>query len=168
MNIICRGRRGGKTVEAIKLAAETWSYIVCINRKEADRVFDVSKKLGIDIPNPITIEDFIGKRYYAKGIRGFIIDNADMCLQSLTTVPINAITITGGSIEPDYVKEQGEKAEIERKFYKTEVLAEWGKDGGEYELRTCKCGNSFKVLKSDMHPSARKLCDGCAKNKLGR
>ena len=90
----CRGRRGGKTVEAIRLAAKTWSYIVCINRKEADRVFDVAQKLGIDIPNPITIEDLIGKRYYAKGIRGFIIDTADMCLQFLTPVPIKAITVT--------------------------------------------------------------------------
>jgi hypothetical protein len=118
MQIICRGRRGGKTVEAIRLAAKTWSYIVCINRKEADRVFDVAQKLGIDIPNPITIEDLIGKRYCAKGIRGFIIDNADKCLQSLTPVPIKAITVTEGW---DVLWESVKKA------IKAKTRGEWSK-----------------------------------------
>lgn len=128
MQVICRGRQGGKTIEAIKLAAKTWSYIVCVNRQEADRVFNVSQGLGIDIPNPITIKDFIGKQYYARGIRGFIIDNADMCLQSLTNVPINCITVTGGWEQSDYQREAEEKASVAKVLYRTGILGEWGKE----------------------------------------
>lgn len=93
MQIICMPQAGGKTHEAIKISAETWSYIVCLNKEEGYRVFHQAKNMGFDIPYPITFDEFINGRYSAQGIRGFIIDNADMLLQSLTPVRIKAITL---------------------------------------------------------------------------
>ena len=85
----------GKTSEAIKLAAESFSYIVCYNRQETERIFRVAQNLGFNIPHPITFDDLLWKCYYGAGIKGFIIDNADHFLQQLCDgVELKGITMT--------------------------------------------------------------------------
>jgi hypothetical protein len=93
MQIICRGRCNGKTIEAIKISAEKGCYIICHSQKECTRIFHLAKEMGLDIPFPITFDEFKGGRYYAGGVKGFIVDNAEILLQSMSPVPIRAITV---------------------------------------------------------------------------
>lgn len=50
MKIICGKRQSGKTVEAIKLAAKTGSYMACSSQRECYRVAELARKLGYEIP----------------------------------------------------------------------------------------------------------------------
>jgi len=90
--IIPRGK--GKTTELIKKSAESGDYIVCDRLHEANRIQVKAQSMGLQIPLPITYNEFLKKGYYGKGISGFLIDNADMFLQSLSKVPINSITVS--------------------------------------------------------------------------
>ena len=97
MKLIIEPRRAGKTTQAIKIAAEDYSYVVCYNRNEADRVWRESLDLSCDIPHPITFDDLLKGRYYGRGIKGFVIDNADYVLQELCgRVELKAITLNKG------------------------------------------------------------------------
>lgn len=91
--IIYQGRNTGKTTELIKLSATHQFYIVCHSIQEANGILEQARGMGLNIPAPITYDDFINKNYYGKGIRGFLIDNAEYLLQQMTRVPIMAITI---------------------------------------------------------------------------
>ncbi len=91
-HIIPRGK--GKTTELIKKSAKSGDYIVCHRLDEANRIQMEAQEMGLKIPLPITYDEFFKKRYYEKGISGFLIDNADMFLQSLSNVPINSITVS--------------------------------------------------------------------------
>ena len=82
--IIPRGK--GKTLELIKRSAITKEYIVCINSMEVKNIENIAKELDLNIPKPITFSDFRDKKYYGKEIKGFLIDNADLFLQSLTNI----------------------------------------------------------------------------------
>ena len=83
----------GKTYQLIKMSAETRNYIVCNSKKECSRIHAMSLEMGLSIPFPISYEEFLGKEYYGKRIRGFLIDNVDDLLESISTVRINAITM---------------------------------------------------------------------------
>jgi hypothetical protein len=95
--IIIRPRAGGKTTELIKHAAETGAYIICPNMAQADFVWKRAKQMHLQtrIHHPITWHDFTTGRYYGQGIIAFVIDNAEQCIQSMTSVPIVGLTITG-------------------------------------------------------------------------
>jgi hypothetical protein len=94
MEIVCRSRRNGKTLEAIKKSAKTGSYLICRDQKECHRVAQVAREMGIDINFPISFDEFLKGLYSGRRIKGFVVDNADMLLQSLTHVPIKLITLT--------------------------------------------------------------------------
>jgi hypothetical protein len=93
MEKIIMPRGTGKTHQLIIKSADTGDYIVCHSIDEALRIQHESNKLGVKIPLPITYNEFIKNEYYAKGIKGFLIDNVEKLLQSLTEVPIKAITL---------------------------------------------------------------------------
>ncbi len=84
----------GKTRTLIEKSAEHFYYIVCKNRERADLIQEHAIKLGLDIPFPISWKEFFDGKYYGKNIRGFLIDDLDDILQSMTNVPIKAITMT--------------------------------------------------------------------------
>lgn len=97
--IIVMERGAGKTSKAIRIASETFSYIVCLDSGEADRVAKQARKMGLDIPYPITYGEFLGGNFNPHGVKGFVIDNADMLLmevigRSARGRPINAITMS--------------------------------------------------------------------------
>jgi hypothetical protein len=83
MNIICRGRRTGKTIEIIKASARTWNYIVCHDLSECQRIAKIACDMNLDIPFPITFDEFIGGRFCGRNMKGLIIDNADMLLNKM-------------------------------------------------------------------------------------
>jgi hypothetical protein len=93
MKKIIGNRNTGKTTELIKMSAEKGFYIVCKNQSEASNIAIKALDLDLQIPFPITYEEFINKDYYPRGIRGFLIDNVEMLLLRLTNVNIEAITM---------------------------------------------------------------------------
>lgn len=95
MELILKSRQMGKTTEIIKIAAKNFSYIVCCGVQEADRVFKLAKNMELDIPYPLTIEEFTNGRFYTAGTKGLCIDNAEFVFQKMAMgVPINAISFT--------------------------------------------------------------------------
>lgn len=94
MNKIIDAIGSGKTTQLIKISAETGAYIVCLNMDEAARIQHQSQQMNLKIPFPITFDEFISRKYYGAGIKGFLIDNIEMLLQSMSNVPILAITMS--------------------------------------------------------------------------
>lgn len=89
------GPRGsGKTAKLIKAAAAEKAYIVCANTQHLHSIMSQARYLGVDINFPITMDEFINRRYYAKGIRSFMFDDIERCVQQLTTVSITGFTAT--------------------------------------------------------------------------
>ena len=95
MKIIVRKQGDRKTEELIRNSAENWYYMVVSHHKEAYRVSQHAISMGLNIPFPITYDDFLNHRYYGKGILGFLIDDVDSLLYFISgAVPIYAISLT--------------------------------------------------------------------------
>jgi hypothetical protein len=94
MEKIIEPRKSGKTTLLINKSAASGDYIVCEDNKNAIIIKRRALDMGLNIPCPITYEEFINKRYFGKNIKGFLIDNADYFLQYLSHIPIHAITMS--------------------------------------------------------------------------
>ena len=95
MKVIYRPRQAGKTLELIKIAEKDNLYIVCPNRSQVYHIAELAKKIGLVIPFPLTWQELIDKQYYSKTINGFLIDNLDQCIQTLSpTVEIKGVSLT--------------------------------------------------------------------------
>jgi len=107
--VIYLERGKGKTRKLIEKSARTGFYIVCPSLKECSRIFGEAQDLKFNIPFPISFDEFIHVQYHPPGIKGFLIDNADMLLDRMSRVPIGAITLTKdeGFCEVDCIRESG-------------------------------------------------------------
>ncbi len=94
MKKIISDRCTGKTYQLIQLAAKSGDTIVSMNKDSCDNIKYEAEKLGLAIPPPITFRQFINKEHLDKEIKGFLIDDLDICLQKLTNIPINCITLS--------------------------------------------------------------------------
>ena len=94
MEKIIQERASGKTAKLIKRSAQTGDYIVCYSLAQASNVQLRANDMGLKIPFPISFREFIKGEYGRDGIKGFLIDDLDFCIQSYITVPINAITMS--------------------------------------------------------------------------
>lgn len=95
MQIICKPRRSGKTTEIIKIADKNNSSIVCLNLAECRRVARQAEDMGLSIPFPITIDEFISGSFFSRGINSLIIDNAEFVIRHLAKkVPVKAISVS--------------------------------------------------------------------------
>lgn len=93
MKIISGGRQSGKTTAIIKRCAKEGGYIVCHSFDEAYRIHAKAKEMGLKINFPISFSEFI-QGHYAKRIEKLYIDNVDMLIQRLSSVPVDTITYT--------------------------------------------------------------------------
>lgn len=98
MKKIIKPKGTGKTTELIKLSHDTWTYILVADRKRADWLADFAwNKLKIDIPNPVSVEEFIRAGRSLGYCKSVLIDDADDVLQKLIGhVNIAAITMRDG------------------------------------------------------------------------
>lgn len=95
MDIIYGESGTGKTTELIRKSHDTWTYIVTADRKRADYILKMARKMGKDIPNPIPWEECRGNMFTGSFIRHILIDDADDLLERIfCTVHIDAITMT--------------------------------------------------------------------------
>ncbi|MEV0357082.1 hypothetical protein AB0H71_13575 [Nocardia sp. NPDC050697] len=93
IHFVSGGRQFGKTTAMIREAAELDAYIVVPDRQQAQLVADTARRLGVDIPFPITWREFASGAYHGRGIKRFVIDSLDQCIQSMTSVPIVAASL---------------------------------------------------------------------------
>lgn len=101
MKLIHTGRGMGKTTKLIRYSAESGDYIITFNHNSARRIFEMAQKLKLEIPFPLTYQEYLGQHYAGKRISGFLLDDVDLFLQYTSRgVPIHAITITA---EADHV-----------------------------------------------------------------
>ena len=94
MEKIIMQRGFGKTHQLIKMSSYTRATIVCHSREEAGRIVKTAEDGCLNIPEPMTYSEFMRGGYYVAGISGVLIDNVEMFLNSLSTIPIKAITLT--------------------------------------------------------------------------
>ena len=99
MEVICKPRQCGKTTEIIKMCAEYGGYIVCINKDETHRVAQQAREMGLKIPLPISADEFLKGQYHGAGVKRFYLDNVDLLLQQMTSVPIKAISLTNEELD---------------------------------------------------------------------
>lgn len=93
--MIVRDRQAGKTTDLIRLAAENFAYIVCPNRQQATQIARQARGLGLNIPFPLTADEFVRGEFYGLGIRGFLFDNLDQIMQQMAHgVPVIAASWT--------------------------------------------------------------------------
>lgn len=116
MELIIRPRQGGKTTEVLRLAARHFAYIVVPTYQDVERLWSLARELQLDIPQPITWQQFIESRYGSSrgaqtfgvfpagargyGVKAFIIDDLDRCLDTMTNVPIVGASLSGEVIHP--------------------------------------------------------------------
>lgn len=96
MELIIRGRGNGKTTELIKRSAATQTYILTVNKQRARAVFLQAREMGLDIPYPVTIDEYFSTHGFAGSfIKSVYVDDADEVLKrTFYRVNIEAVTMT--------------------------------------------------------------------------
>lgn len=100
MNVICRPRGAGKTIDLIKASAELGGSIVCHSKSECRRIKAVAQTMFIKseidrvIDPPITYREFLEFKFHHVGAKSFHIDNVDMLVQYISKLPVLTATIT--------------------------------------------------------------------------
>ena len=93
--IIVDEKGTGKTTKAIKEAAKTGKYIIVPNRRMAMYTFYMAKEINLNIPFPITIDEWIrGEVSRTVKKQGVIVDEGLILLETLLGSKVDMITIT--------------------------------------------------------------------------
>ena len=92
MRLYVNGRGSGKTMWAMMESARTDVPILALSRKHKQNIVRMALEFGIDIPEPITIEDLnaTGK----DKVEEVIVDEAQELLQRMLEVKITGLTMT--------------------------------------------------------------------------
>lgn len=98
MNIVIGERCSGKTTRLIERSAKDQLYILTSTKPRARAIFDNAIRMGLDIPYPITVEEYLrGDKFRGSSIRrdGILIDDLDDVLRVIFTgIPIHEVTMT--------------------------------------------------------------------------
>ena len=100
MEVIFGGRQSGKTTRLIQISHETNPPIVTYDHSAASRIETMAEIMGIDIPNPMSVNDFIlyscGKMY-----RKILVDEMVPTLSRALKTEVQAASIcTEGTEKP--------------------------------------------------------------------
>lgn len=96
-DLILGSRCSGKTSELIKKSASEGLYILTGTRKQAECLFDQARRMGYDIPFPVTWAEFQQCGFRGSFIQkdGLLIDEAGWLLSYIFKgIPIKAVTWT--------------------------------------------------------------------------
>lgn len=92
MKLYVNGRGSGKTMWAMLESARTRVPILTFSRKNKQNIVKMALDFGIDIPEPVTIEDLnVAGKSKAKEV---IVDEAQELLQRMLEVKIVGLTMT--------------------------------------------------------------------------
>jgi hypothetical protein len=102
MQTIVRPRQAGKSEDILRLAEQHFAYIVCPTYEDVQRLWQRAVDTGYDIPQPITWAEFIGRHYNGHGgVKSFVIDDLDRCVQSMSHIEIKGVSLTGDPTQRD-------------------------------------------------------------------
>ena len=74
MQIIAKGCGQGKTTELLKIAEDNQYCFVTAHQQMLRRI----NAMHLNIPKPITFQEFKAQKYRGRDIKGFVIDDVDM------------------------------------------------------------------------------------------
>ncbi len=94
MQVIHKAICNGKTRDLIELASENNFTIVCFNQNRKRHTKDLARKLGLEIPEPVTVEELSNEFLKGKKDIRIVVDDADEILQSFLNTKIYVITIS--------------------------------------------------------------------------
>lgn len=85
VKIVVGERGSGKTTLLLQVSAETQNTIVCFSESECRRLIKEAEQMGLNIPNPVTLEDVLEGRFRPLSIpnRSLLIDNVDLIIDGL-------------------------------------------------------------------------------------
>ena len=89
MKIICGKRGKGKTSELIKLCYKSnlipnnLTYILCPTRGDCVYISKMARDLNLNIPFPVSINEFMQSKWAGTFIKNFLVDDIDRCLFEL-------------------------------------------------------------------------------------
>ena len=97
--IVVGDRQSGKTTRLIKESSRTGAYILVANYRRADALASLARELNVNIPFPVTLEEWIRSPMRFEGSeigkKGLLIDDIDGVIAELfRPVTIKAMTIT--------------------------------------------------------------------------
>lgn len=93
--IIVDEKGTGKTTKAIKESAKTGKYIITLNRHMVMHTFNMAKEMGLNIPFPITIDEWMrGEVSHTIRRQGVIVDEGLILLETLLVAKVDMVTIT--------------------------------------------------------------------------
>lgn len=95
MEKIILARCQGKTTKLIQMSHDTWTYILVADKRRQSSLFRQARNMGIDIPFPVTLDDYMKNQFRGSHIKRILIDDADDVLKALFyNLEIKAITMT--------------------------------------------------------------------------
>ena len=89
MKIIRTNRGNGKTTELVKKSNREWKYIICSDRGRVKVIEDTARKLGLNIPFPITVKELPLRSPHIKSV---LIDDVEDVLSYIVGKPIDYVT----------------------------------------------------------------------------
>lgn len=92
MKLYVGGRGSGKTMWAMMESARTGVPIFALNRQYKQNVIKMALNFGIDIPEPVTIEEL--NEFGKDETEEVIVDEAQELLQRMLKVKITGLTMT--------------------------------------------------------------------------
>ena len=103
MQVICKGRRCGKTTDLINLAHDKTVYIVCADKNRVQYVNKLAKRLNKNILFPVTFGEYMNMRGFTRNVCFVFDDIIDIIMGSFLNNgnPILAISLTSGSESTD-------------------------------------------------------------------
>lgn len=100
--LVIGGRGTGRTKQCVEHSAATGAYIIVRDRRRAHQCVVLAESLGLDIPFPITYEEFLqGRKHFGRGVRSLAIDDLDEFVWYLAgDIPVDLVT--WGKVEMEH------------------------------------------------------------------
>jgi hypothetical protein len=158
MKIILAGRGEGKTTELIHLSAEKWYYIVCEAVEDVARIAGEASDRGLQIPFPLTYNEFLNHQYLGGGIKGILVDNVDKLLQYISRGKVKGFSVDATDSDLMLTRSQLLKAELLDARSHVQVYttsAALGYIQVAYLVRIAKSKNGYDYLCVDTHNISR-------------
>lgn len=99
MKKIILPRRAWKTSKLVQLSYDTWKYIVCSDRNRVENIVDVAKKMELEIPFPVTIQELKKSQWSSLQRDWVLVDDFDdivrsLVLQNFRHIDIDTVSMT--------------------------------------------------------------------------
>ena len=99
MKIILGGRQSGKTTQLVKISARGNAPILCLDVQRLHNIWFIARKLELEIPEPITLRDFLNGRIRGRESQTILVDDAEMILLSLLAMTNPRLNVVVAAID---------------------------------------------------------------------